>query len=401
MATSTPALNVGFGTPFQAQIDYLRNKLRLPTERWDDIQRSAHDRAFIVAGAAKADLLADLHRAVTDTATKGTGLEAFRRDFKAIVAKHGWTGWTGEGSSGGEAWRTRVIYQTNMATSYAAGRYQQMTDPDVLNLHPYWRYIHSDGVQHPRPLHLSWHGITLLHNHPFWKTHFCPNGWGCQCRIISVSKAEGLRSAKAGLGDPPEGWDQIDPRTGAQVGIDKGFDYTPGAATDTPLRQFVQDKLITYPDAIASALSRDVNRYINATERASRFAARMQVDRANVEPLWVGFVENPQDVSRLIGHDVSGYTLLIPSDTPRHVEKSHRNDGGTQRAPQPADFDQVATVLNAADELRAGDLSRKNNATVVATRNIDGEIYRAVFEVLTGKKNRSLSLQSLLIKTKK
>lgn len=115
-------MQVGFNTPFQEQIDYLVQKLRLPTERWDDIQRSAHDRAFVVAGAAKADLLKDLHDAVVQRATDGKGLKAFQKDFKAIVAKHGWTGWTGEGTKAGEAWRTRVIYQTNLMTSYAAGR---------------------------------------------------------------------------------------------------------------------------------------------------------------------------------------------------------------------------------------------------------------------------------------
>ena len=202
----------GFGTPFQAQIDYLRQKLNLPTDRWDDITRSAHDRAFIVAGAAKADLLSDLHQAINDRAADGKGLQAFTKDFKAIVAKHGWTGWTGEGSAAGEAWRARIIYQTNMATSYAAGRYQQMSDPEVLKLHPYWRYIHSDSVLHPRPLHLAWHGLTLLASHPFWQSHFPPNGWGCQCRITSVTRKEGEASAKAGLSDPPAGWNQIDPK---------------------------------------------------------------------------------------------------------------------------------------------------------------------------------------------
>lgn len=398
---STTDATFGFGTPFQAQIDFLRQKLRLPTERWDDIQRSAHDRAFMVAGAAKADLLADLHQAVIKSATDGAGLQAFQRDFKAIVAKHGWTGWTGEGTKEGEAWRTRVIFQTNMSTSYAAGRYRQMTDPEVLKVHPFWRYIHSDGVLHPRALHLSWHGLTLPADHEFWKTHYAPNGWGCQCRITSVSRTEGERSAKAGLGEPPEGWNKVDPKTGAQVGIDKGFDYAPGANTETPLRQMVQDKLISYPEAISSALSRDVGRYINATERASQFAARMQTERANVEPLWIGFVESPKEVSDLVGHDVTGYTLLIPSDAPRHVEISHSHDGGTQRPPVPADFEQVASVLNEFDKVKAGDPSRHDNPTVVATKQIDGETYRAVFEVLTGKKNRALALLSLVIKTHK
>jgi hypothetical protein len=255
VATAAPvALNVGFGTPFQAQIDFLRAKLALPTERWDDIQRSAHDRAFIVAGAAKADLVADLQASLVDAATTGKGLEAWRREFADVVKKHGWTGWTGEGTKGGEAWRTKVIYQTNMSTSYAAGRYKQMTDPDYLQVRPYWRYLHSDSVMYPRPLHLAWHGLTLPHDHPFWKEHYPPNGWGCQCRVTTVGKKEGLASQRAGLGEPPAGWDKVDPKTGAPVGIDRGFDYTPGASTKRPLQEFIDDKLIKLDAPIGAAM---------------------------------------------------------------------------------------------------------------------------------------------------
>lgn len=244
MGDQTSALNVGFGTPFQEQIDFLRQKLRLPTERWDDIQRSAHDRAFIVAGAAKADLLADLHQSVIRAVTEGKGADAYQRDFKSIVAKHGWTGWTGEGTKEGEAWRARVIYQTNLSTAYAAGRYKQLTDPEFLKLHPYWRYIHSNIVLHPREDHVAWHGLTLPADHPFWKTHFAPNGIGCRCRITSVTRKEGEASARAGLGEPPEGWDKINPKTGEQVGIGKGFGYTPGASIQKPMQEFIDAKLL-------------------------------------------------------------------------------------------------------------------------------------------------------------
>lgn len=254
------AAHVGFNTPFQEQIDYLLQKLRVPTERWDDIQRSAHDRAFMVAGAAKADLLQDLHDAVVQRATDGKGLQAFRKDFKAIVAKHGWTGWTGEDSKEGVAWRTKVIYQTNMAQSYAAGRYRQMKDPEYVRLRPYWRYIHREGVRHPRPQHLAWHGLTLHHEHPFWDSHFPPNGFGCGCRVAPVSKAEGERSRNAGLGDPPDGWDAIDPNTGAPVGIDKGFDYAAGAGTKASLQSLIDAKLLKLTPELADAFRVDLNR---------------------------------------------------------------------------------------------------------------------------------------------
>lgn len=404
-AAAAPDLAVGLGTPWQAQIDYLRQKLRLPTERWDDIQRSAHDRAFIVAGAAKADLLADLHGAVVRAAQDGGGLAAFRKNFMSIVRSHGWAGWTGDdrtsptdGGGAGVAWRTSIIYRTNMDTSYAAGRWRQLTEPETLRALPYWRYIHSDSVLHPRPMHLAWHGLTLPAEHPFWRTHFAPNGWGCQCRITAVSRREGEASARAGLGEPPAGWDTIDPRTGAPVGIDKGFDYAPGAATDVPLRQFVQDKLITYPSAITRALTVDVNRYINATEPPAAFVREVLADRSRRDPLWLGFVESFEQINTAAQTDVKGFMVLLPADAPRHVQDTHGFDGGAQRPAGPEDYAKLMEVVNRPEHIDSG---REKNGMkrVVLERKIDGELFHAVFEVRPGKKNSSLSLVTLVIKT--
>ncbi|MFZ3140700.1 hypothetical protein [Polaromonas sp.] len=222
-----------------------------------------------------------------------------------------------------------------------------------------------------------------------------------QCRVTAVSRKEGEASARAGLDDPPEGWDRINPSTGAPVGIDKGFAYAPGASGDMPLRQLVQDKLISYPPAIAKALAADIGRYITATEAASTFAARVLSDTSVNNPCWLGFVEDAPGISAAAGHDVTGYLVTLPSDAPRHVLASHGNDGNGQRPALAVDYDQVLTVLNAADTLKPGALGRNRNATVVAYKQIGGEGFRAVFEVLTGKKNRALALLSLVIKTPK
>ena len=259
LPNDSPEVSIdGIRQQFEEQISFFRKKLNLPTKRWDDILMAAHDKAFMVAGAQKADLLADL-RAAVDKAITGQSIGQFRKDFAAAVAKSGWSGWTGEGTKAGEAWRTRVIYQTNIATSYAAGRWQQLKDPDLVAVRPFWQYIHSDSVVHPRPLHLAWgnSGLTLPNDHPFWKTHFPPNGWGCKCRVKAV-RGPAKGAAKA----PPEGWDTVDPKTDAPAGIDKGWGYAPGANVDATLRQLIQDKLITYPDAIAKALAADMERYL-------------------------------------------------------------------------------------------------------------------------------------------
>lgn len=384
---------------FDEQLAFFRQKLNLPTATWDDIERAVHDRAFVVAGAQGADLLYDLRCAVDKAIEQGTGLEQFRKDFAQIVAKHGWTGWTGEGTEAGIAWRTKVIYQTNMATSYAAGRWKQLNDPGLLKIMPYWQYHHNDSVLHPRPLHLLWNGLTLPPDHPFWKTHFPPGGWGCQCWVSAVTKEKYLLAIASGKGKPPEGWDAIDPKTGAQVGIDKGFDYTPGAGVDTPLRQIVQDKLITYPPAITKALSRDVNHYINAEQDATTFAREVLADKSRTDPLWLGFVENFEAIEATAKVNTKGYMVLLPAESVRHVEISHGHDGGTQRPATPEDYAKISEVLAAYDKIElSNQLSVHGLKQLVTWKQIGEEVFRCVFEVRTGKNSRALALWSMVIK---
>ncbi|MBR7793789.1 hypothetical protein KDM87_14410 [Undibacterium sp. FT147W] len=231
--------------PFAEQLAFFKRKLNLPSEAWDDIMRQAHDKAFMVAGAQSADLLVDLRGAITKAIESGTGIEAFRKDFKQIVAKHGWTGWTGEESAARTAWRTKVIYQTNMSTSYAAGRWQQLNDPELLKAMPYWQYKHSDSVVYPRPLHQSWDGLTLPPDHSFWKQHYPPNGWGCQCRVIPVTKAAFMRAVANGRGPANA------PPAGDTEGIDVGFEYAPGESSATQLLRVQRNKLENWDREIA------------------------------------------------------------------------------------------------------------------------------------------------------
>lgn len=380
---------------FKEQIDFFRKKLNLPSEAWRDIQRGAHDRAFMVAGAMKADLLHDLRGAV-DGAVQGGSIGEFRKQFKAIVQKNGWTGWTGEGTKAGEAWRTRVIYQTNLATSYAAGRRKQLLDPALLSRRPLWRYIHDDSVTTPRPQHKAWgdSGLTLRHDHPFWATHFPPNGWGCKCRVVAVkAPAEGDAT------EPPEGWLATDPKTGAPAGIDEGWDYAPGARADDDLRSFVQDKLISYEPAVSKAFKAELKRTINVEDTAQAFVRDVLADPARKDDLWLGFVQNAEAIQKVTGDDVSDFLVLLPAQAVRHVEKSHGKDGGDQRPPRPADYSHLVDLLGEPDAMRLGkDTGVNGESRFVVEKLVGKDRLRAVFEVRTGKRNRALSLVSLWIK---
>lgn len=213
--------------PFAEQAEFFRRKLNVPTDGWTDIYTREHDWAFVVAGANRDAIVADFRAAVEKAIAGGSTLEDFRKDFDRIVATHGWD------YNGGRNWRSRVIYDTNLATSYAAGRWQQ------LQAAPYWEYEHQDWVEHPRPQHLSWDGLVLERENPFWQTHFPPNGWGCHCKVKGLWPRDLQRLGKSGPDQAPElkyvertiGQRSINgPRTvRVPEGIDPGFEYAPGA----------------------------------------------------------------------------------------------------------------------------------------------------------------------------
>ena len=215
---------------FTEQEAFFRRKLNLPTQGWTDIYTQEHDWAFVVAGANRDDLVADFRTAVQKAIDGGSTLEDFRKDFDRIVAKHGWD------YNGGRNWRSRVIYETNLRSSYMAGRHEQLMA--VREQRPYWQYIHSDAVEHPRPQHEAWNGMVLRWDDPWWQQHFPPNGWGCQCSIRALSERDLKRLGKDGPDKAPEvvmETHTIGQRSpnGARVvqvpqGIDPGFEYTPG-----------------------------------------------------------------------------------------------------------------------------------------------------------------------------
>lgn len=235
-----------FNLPFNEAAGFFRDKLNIPTERWDDLWRDQHARGFMVAGAEKAELLADFRSAVQQAIDGQMTLREFQDQFDTIVAKHGWS------YNGGRNWRSALIYNTNVRTAYMAGRWQQLTEPGTRM--PYLVYRHADGVLHPRPPHVAWNGITLPPDDPWWQTHYPPNGWGCHCKAFGASQADYDAARALGKGEAPP--TVIDRLTGAPLGIDYGWDYNVGLAADRSY-QILGEKFETLPNDISRAWMRE------------------------------------------------------------------------------------------------------------------------------------------------
>lgn len=237
--------------PFGEQINYFRAKLNLPTQSYADIYGAEHDAAFVVAGMARMDMLADMRKAVDKAIADGTTLDAFRKDFDSIVARYGWQ------YNGGRDWRSRIIYNTNLYSSYQAGRYEQQQE--MKQLRPYWEYRHRDGQKHPRPEHEAWDGLVLHCDDPWWQTHYPINAYGCKCTVFAHSERSLARNGlKVGKAPPVEmhtvvvGKNSANPRIVAvPKGIDPGFDHVPGKARDSMMQRLF-DKASNVPPMLAA-----------------------------------------------------------------------------------------------------------------------------------------------------
>lgn len=235
--------------PFQEAIDYLRGKLTIPTERWDDLQGEINAKAFTVAGATKTDLLADIHQAINDAAANGTTITDFRKQFDEAVAKYGWS------YKGSRGWRTRVIYDNNLGSAFAAGKWQQIQR--TQDSRPYLEYV-TAGDARVRPEHAAWEGKVLPIDDSWWNTHYPPNGWNCRCTVRTLSQDQ-MESERLTVSQAPplDLTERINPSTGevygkVPKGIDVGWDYNVGKVWLGPDAAF-GEKIMSLPKGMRDA----------------------------------------------------------------------------------------------------------------------------------------------------
>lgn len=212
-----------------------------PTVRWSEMMHEQHAVAFTVAKIAKLDVLRQVQASLDSVIRNGGTFEEWKSGIMPELQRAGWWGAVRNADLTGtdqtvlvNERRLRTIYDTNVRMSLATGNWLRVQrQKDVL---PFLRYLASTS-EHKRPLHKLWYGVTLPVDHPWWQTHFPPNGWGCKCNYRQISQREmdrkgwSITPEDQIAGGPPQEWL---PATGETImvpaGIDPGFGYNPGTA---------------------------------------------------------------------------------------------------------------------------------------------------------------------------
>lgn len=226
-------------------LDYFRAKGYQVGFDYRDVWQEEHATAFTVAKAMRLDILEAIRSAVDQAVEAGQSFTEFKRELQPLLERLGWWGRQAlldplEGSMRevqlGSPRRLRIIYDVNLRTAHAAGQWQRIQR--TRKTHPYLLYQLGPSREH-RQEHVSWSGILLPADDPWWQTHFPPNGWGCKCHVRQVSRREAERLLATGqymTKAPDLGMQEyINRRTGqvvsVPVGIEPGWAYNPGAST--------------------------------------------------------------------------------------------------------------------------------------------------------------------------
>lgn len=357
-----------FATAPEEVVRYFREKRSHPSFDWRDVAPQEHAFSFTVAKSMEHDILEDIRDAVDDAIVNRTPYHEFADNLTPVLQEKGWWGRGIQTDSRdgqprvvqlGSPRRLRTIYWANTMTAHAAGEWER-TERNKRFL-PFLLYRLS-RAERRRPEHEGWVGIILPVDHPWWETHYPPNGWGCMCGVRQISEREARRL----------GW--TDDMTGPQVvmrrwknrrsgetemvplGVDPGWATNPGKARAANAAEFLHGKFEAMTDnrqriAIADIVGSNALKALADGKMPSGFALPV--------------AQLPSRAVRAF--DARHGTVQLSSDSAAHILHDH-----TARGLAVDDFRAAFSVVATPEAL-----IRRGRA-VVALGLVAGQWWRAV-----------------------
>lgn len=180
--------------PYPEATRWYRQKRVVTAAEFKALDRDARVEAFTVAGVQDRRVVQGMHNAIQKSIDQGTGYYEFVSEVDELTEQ--------AGAQPFKMHHLATIYDTNMASAYAAGRYQQLMR--VREGRPIWTY-HAIDDGRARPNHLVLNGWRARWDDPAWADRYPPNGFRCRCGVTSETEAEAEAAGWDGEGGTPQG----------------------------------------------------------------------------------------------------------------------------------------------------------------------------------------------------
>jgi len=307
---------------------YFADKNLSPRFSWLDVFGEEHAYSHTVAKATELELLGAFQKSIQTALEKGQGFENWRDNLRPELERLGW--WKPRRVADPEGRlpdalvdfssprRLKTIFWSNMRSARAAGQWERIQR--TKKALPYLLYVRTTSAE-PRPEHLTWAGLILPVDDPFWNSHMPPNGWMCKCAVRQITAREAEKKIATGNylteAQPMEMVPFVNRRTGQIVKIPKGID--PGWHTNPGL-------------ARAQTLMDGLSRRLESAGEAAAKQTIAEFWRSPSANIYMGLPERvslPAGMSTAIQSELQAKSplIMISTDTVRVKSDKHANFG--------------------------------------------------------------------------
>lgn len=243
--------------PNKEAIAHFNGKVLLTTQHYAELKAYEHALAFTVAGIADKDMLAEVHKAMTQAMANGTSFHDFKKQLKPYLMAKGWLAPTFKNDNVDDdkatfadyqkqlGSRLQTIYHTNKATAYAAGQWERIQR--TKEMLPFLQYMPSMSTT-KRDNHKPFYGLVREVDDPIWTSIMPPNGFGCKCWVKQLTKTRAQKildeQAEKGIVYDIEMEQVKHPLTGEMMTVPKGVHFSFNHNHDrlTALLKLAEDK---------------------------------------------------------------------------------------------------------------------------------------------------------------
>lgn len=156
---------------FDEAVAWFSNRFPVTEALMSALGEYAGARAWTIAAVAHLDAVLAAHTVLTNAIEAGTPLRETVAALRVALAGYGFSGA-----------RLETIVITNTQTAYNAGRFQQLSDPDLVRVRPFRQF---DGIGDFRQTDTCRHRdeTTLPADDSWWSTNWPPLHHRCRSTV--------------------------------------------------------------------------------------------------------------------------------------------------------------------------------------------------------------------------
>ena len=163
---------------------WFRERVAVTRDEWSRLTYEARRHSFTLAGAQQLEVVQTVMDSLQRAIDKGTPIDKWRKDVKESLGKK---------FAGLNPSHLDTAFINANQQAYNAGRYHQMTKPEVATVLPFLRYDSVMDGRTSAPC-VECNGTVLRSDHIWWQTHWPPLHHRCRSTVRALTERMAKRA---------------------------------------------------------------------------------------------------------------------------------------------------------------------------------------------------------------